>query len=544
MNNPSRTSAAAPVGTAIVRISPQAEPTESVRSAAGLSAQLSELESLPFADPQAALDQATVAEIAANRLGRRDLVMWARLVRGDSMSRLGDMAGGGRISHEVNRWAIEHGDRHLLSRSHQLLAWFYYHLGDTAAQLEHAVHAADRAGENDTLRARCDVMMSLGDALGSNGSHAEARLRLDMAYDMATRLGDIPLQIAVLNNISYGEYWAGEGQAAMDAADRMLALASQHNVPLEFTHLDTVARAQIELGRYAEAEETLLNLPRVRITRRGVEADGGALVLLTLAEAQRLRGATDRARTTLDKCMMECEKRGLAKLRVGVMQERAELLALDGAYREAYEQHKIFYAESEALLSAEREMRARTLHAVFETDEARRDSLRFREMSLRDPLTGLYNRRYVDERLDDLLRMTTASSQPLSVGLIDLDFFKIVNDTLSHAVGDDVLVRVARLLDEAVIEPAFVARLGGEEFLLILPGSPSAEAFSRCESVRRRIGSHDWTELTGDLSITASIGVTTTTDGQSSGSTLLANADSNLYSAKRSGRDRVVGDPA
>ena len=90
---------------------------------------------------------------------------------------------------------------------------------------------------------------------------------------------------------------------------------------------------------------------------------------------------------------------------------------MEGAYREAYEQHKLFHAESEALQSAERDVRARTLQAVFETDEARRDSLRFREMSLRDPLTGLYNRRFVDERLDILLRDAATTGAPLSIGL-------------------------------------------------------------------------------------------------------------------------------
>jgi len=330
----------------------------------------------------------------------------------------------------------------------------------------------------------------------------------------------------------------------MEAAERMLALAATHGVALDTAALDTVARAQMGLGRSAEAEQTLLNgLDVFEAGHRLREGDDQAQTLLTLAETQRLLGATDRARATLDRCMALCEERGLAGVRVKVLQERAALFALDGSFREAYEQYKVFHAEAEALQSVERDVRARTLQAVFETDEARRDGLRFREMSLRDPLTGLYNRRYVDEHLDALLSEAARTGAALSIGLVDLDYFKIVNDSFSHAVGDEVLKRVAGLLAGAMTEPAFVARLGGEEFLLVMPGHSPQEALSCCEAVRVRVRSHGWADLTGNLPVTASIGVTSVTAGRATASTLLADADRNLYAAKRAGRDRVVADP-
>ena len=527
--------------TASVLIPAQAGSDELPGTADELVAELATLELLPFTDPVGTLAPARLAELDGERLGRTDLALQARLVRGDALCRLGEMAEGGRISHEVNRWAAEHAHGHLLSRSHQLLAWFSHHIGDRSAHLEHALWALECAEELTPMRARCELMITLAVALSMNDSHGQARIRYQAAEDLAVALGDIPLQVSVLNNRSYGEVLAGEAQSAMDVAEQMLALSARHNQTLEVAELDTVARAQIELGRYAEAEKTLVDRPPPQASRRGTECNDDAELQLTLAEAQRLLGATDRAGATLDLCMATCEERGLAGTRVRVLQERAVLHALEGDFRAAYEQYRIFHTESEALLSAERDVRARTLQAVFETDEARKDSLRFRELSLHDPLTGLYNRRHVDEQLDILLRDAATTGTAVSVGIVDLDHFKMVNDTLSHGIGDDVLVRVAGLLTDVVTEPGFVARLGGEEFLLVLPAATAADALARCETARQVIRSRDWSALVGDLPITASIGVATAIAGKTTRSALLAEADRNLYSAKRAGRDRVVG---
>ena len=509
-----------------------------------LDAKFDELELLPGVDPEAALKAATEAEAEGVLLGRADLVMRARLVQADASDRLGDVAAGGRIARVVNVWATEHGHRHLLARSHRQLSWFFTMIGDDSAHLEHALRAVEYLDEHSPARMRIDHVQGLASALVTSGSCEESKARFQLAEDMAMALGDIEIQIKVLNNRSYGEFWAGHPEAAMRTAERMLALAAEHDFDLEIAALDTVARAQMGLGRFAEAEQTLQSALTRAVGSRGANGDPEAHILLTLAEAQRLAGAPDRARATLDRCLAQCHDRELPGVRVRAQQERAELFAMEGAYQEAYEQHKVFHAEADTLHSAERDVRARTLQAVFETDEARRDSLRFREMSLRDPLTGLYNRRFVDEQLDILIHEAAESGAPLSIGLIDLDHFKRINDTISHVVGDEVLKQVATLLEATVTHPAFPARLGGEEFLLVLPGCDSAQAVSCCESARVCLRSYEWAGLVGDLSVTASIGVTTATAGRSTRSALLADADRNLYSAKRAGRDRVVADPA
>jgi diguanylate cyclase (GGDEF)-like protein len=135
------------------------------------------------------------------------------------------------------------------------------------------------------------------------------------------------------------------------------------------------------------------------------------------------------------------------------------------------------------------------------------------------------------------------------VALVDVDHFKRVNDSCSHEVGDRVLQAVAELLDGMAPpgtdgdDVSFVARMGGEEFLLVLAGSDPAAAEAHLESVRRTVAAHPWAELTGDLPVTVSIGATSAAGlADPTPADLLGRADRRLYEAKRAGRNRVVGD--
>jgi diguanylate cyclase (GGDEF)-like protein len=192
------------------------------------------------------------------------------------------------------------------------------------------------------------------------------------------------------------------------------------------------------------------------------------------------------------------------------------------------------------------------MQAMYEAGEARRQSRRYREMSLRDPLTGLYNRRHIDEQLSSLLRPGSLPTAPVSLALLDLDHFKQINDTLGHDAGDAVLRRVATLLQSAVpadsdrvLGGSFAARMGGEEFLLVLADTGPDEAAALAEDLRATIAGHPWGELTGALPVTVSIGVTSTaTSASSTPADLLSRADAHLYRAKERGRDRVVTDGA
>ena len=164
-----------------------------------------------------------------------------------------------------------------------------------------------------------------------------------------------------------------------------------------------------------------------------------------------------------------------------------------------------------------------------------------RAQSIRDPLTGLYNRRYLEESLERELRRADRGQRPLSVVSIDVDHFKKFNDTFGHSAGDAVLAAVGRLLLENVRGEDIVCRMGGEELMLIFPDCPGNTAVERAEELRHLIRNLT-VEFHGQAlgMITVSLGVAAFPLHGATGEALLLAADAALYAAKAQGRDRTL----
>jgi diguanylate cyclase (GGDEF)-like protein len=502
---------------------------------------LDSLDALLRRDGRAALQQARELLDAAGT--RSDEVAYQRLllVRGAAQARIGETEDGARVLREVNTWATEHGEEELLARSHRLLSSLFRRIGDPALMLEHAVTAVDLLDSGTDAAMRADHLLGLADALGASGSYAESLHRYEEAATLAERSNDDHLRITVLNNLAYTQYQAGLAAEAVVTADRLLPALEARGQPLN-THIrDTIARAYTLVGRYDEAIAVLEPACAAAVDT-GEDCDGLVMALLTLVHIQRQAGGLDAAQVSLDRCRTLIERFDLTGHDTEARREQAELYAARGRYREAFETYKTFHAADAELRALERDARAGTLQAIFEATEARRSSEHFRELSVRDPLTGLHNRRHVDTQLADLLLATELHGTALTVALIDLDNFKRVNDTRSHAVGDEVLRVVARILDAAAadVDGGLAARIGGEEFLLVLPGVDRREGLARMELLRHAIAGHPWDDVTDGVAVTSSIGLAAAPADGVERSELLALADRNLYAAKRGGRDRVL----
>lgn len=161
------------------------------------------------------------------------------------------------------------------------------------------------------------------------------------------------------------------------------------------------------------------------------------------------------------------------------------------------------------------------------------------ELSVRDSLTGLHNRRHLDDELQRMFAYSQRSGDPLSVAVIDLDNFKSINDAHTHLVGDDVLRAAAKVLAANIRGSDILIRMGGEEFALLMPGTSEDAAAAVCERMRSELEGHDWSALRSTLAVTASFGVTSSHD-RVSAAELMRAADELLYRAKREGKNRVI----
>jgi diguanylate cyclase (GGDEF)-like protein len=199
--------------------------------------------------------------------------------------------------------------------------------------------------------------------------------------------------------------------------------------------------------------------------------------------------------------------------------------------------------------AAEIEALSRQTTAVGERISLALANLSLREtlrvQSIRDPLTGLFNRRYMEEALERELRRAARSQQMVSVLMLDIDHFKQFNDTFGHQAGDSILRALGDFINQRTRGQDIACRYGGEEFVLILTGASETAAVRRAELLREDLKDlvvHHANEVLGR--ITVSIGISVFPDNAAAKAELLRAADQALYLAKHEGRDRIIVSPS
>lgn len=203
------------------------------------------------------------------------------------------------------------------------------------------------------------------------------------------------------------------------------------------------------------------------------------------------------------------------------------------------------------LVELETEVGKRTQELETLLEESHRMKQHYRNLSLVDELTGLYNRRFFFSESKRTLGLALRYQHPLSLLLLDLDRFKRVNDTFGHAMGDTVLKSVAKALEARLRESDILARIGGEEFAVFLPETDQDGAVELAERLLETIRNLHWQSGTFEVAISASIGVAAMYPDQKTGGAekldqedvldmLLSQADDAMYAAKKNGGDRAV----
>ena len=168
------------------------------------------------------------------------------------------------------------------------------------------------------------------------------------------------------------------------------------------------------------------------------------------------------------------------------------------------------------------------------------------EAAITDALTGLHNRRYMETHLNALVEQAASHGKPIAVLVLDIDFFKAINDTHGHDAGDDVLREFALRIRKSIRNIDLACRYGGEEFVIVMPETDMGVATMIAERLRRAVAGESFPVQQGMklLNVTLSIGLATLSDAGGDAAAILKRADQALYRAKREGRNRVVADAA
>jgi diguanylate cyclase (GGDEF)-like protein len=408
-------------------------------------------------------------------------------------------------------------------------------------------------------------LTALGACFERMGDPWQAERLMDDARLIAGELGDPFAQLVTLNNlcaVCIGAFYVlrgGDEPAEATAALRR-ALAHAREAHSLLHHFNDPFFAVFVEGNLGEV---LLHLGKTQEARRlldaalqrGIEHGFGAQVwrircsICELMLAQGQAREAHAALTALLRNMGGGDPRSTLIRVHHALYRCCRELGWDSDALEHFEQHdrlerrratnqlkaqsQLFVTRVEAEQSRLQAERAR-LEAQIERSRA----ASFQADAQRDELTGLGNRRHLDHRLPMLLEVVREQKLPLTVALVDLDHFKQINDRFGHTVGDKVLVEMAQKLRENTRATDVLARIGGEEFLVVFADMPGPQALEVCERLRSRVEQHAWDGLARGLRVTLSIGVAHAPPYELA--TLFDEADRAMYRAKHSGRNQVA----
>lgn len=436
------------------------------------------------------------------------------------------------------------------------LALVFFDLGDYPKALAHLsearqalVHAHDprvasrcahaeglvqsRLGEFDLARASFDQALALRH---EGGDFAGAATTLNSLGVVHLRIAQLPASDAAAAHAEFesaiDHFRQARDLAVQEGDDRLLLL----------TEINT-AGALGGLGRFDEALQRFL--AQLRTARDLGDRHNESLILSNAGEAARRGGQLDRARV-LGEEALEVARSTASKVR-----EREARLQLSltcealGDYAAALEHYKVHHALERETDAAEarrvtqaQSLRGAVEHAEREAERLLRENRLLERQARQDALTGLANRRAFDDALAARVAEARRAGGTLAIVAFDLDHFKSINDRYTHGAGDSVLRDTANVLRGQCRTSDLAARIGGEEFVLLLPGADRTAACAVAERVRAQVSRRTFAALPSNVRVTLSAGVAVDT-GAGSADDLLRAADAALYRAKGEGRDRV-----
>ncbi|MEO7254957.1 MAG: GGDEF domain-containing protein [Casimicrobium sp.] len=432
--------------------------------------------------------------------------------------------------------------------------------------IKHATEGYHLADQMNDQRGRVLAFSLLGGCFERSGDPWQGERLLRDGLALARQFGEPYPLITTLNNLaavligkfySLREGWAAtEGRAALADCLPLAREVLQMSPIIGDPYLDAFAHGNlgevlVHLGQLSEAE-TLLHAALALAESGGYHAVSPR-VRCSIGELKLARGDFRTARIELTALL--AEQKHLPTISTQMRVHYALYLAHRG---EGDTTAALAQLEAFRRIESQRSMqqlKAKSEHMVMrlEADETQRKGLEkaygvaqahasraseLERITLEDELTGLGNRRALDLKLAGMVANARTTDAPLVVVLLDLDHFKQINDRFGHTVGDRVLVQVARLLSEHTRASDMVVRSGGEEFVLVMPGTSAPDAFDICERLRQRVSGYPWATIAPELHVAVSAGIASAPDYDAA--TLVERADLAMYRAKRAGRNRVA----
>lgn len=462
-------------------------------------------------EPFQALKSADEAHATAIKLGEPLVLAEAKQSLAHALQALDKHALAIELATDCEQLSRENGDPEMLARSWRALGISMSVLGRHALAIDYLTRALElfeeqQAAQSRVLHARFSLLNARSRALSAqiDGEQNDAFATLCEDWERFAQLTanerNTRLYAMALGNVAISARRAGRLQHALEQF--RLALALQQRLHLR-TH---VANTECHIGN----------------------------VLAALGQTEDALAAFERG--------IALNHDGYPRQLVDALAEYSALLEKSGRVSEALAALKRSREVEKAL---DDEAGHAAVTRIERDNEIAKLSLAWARLAEEDALTGLPNRRALDRHLAELV--DRSGTQSFALCILDIDFFKQINDTFGHDVGDEVLKRVGQLIRAQKIAASLCARIGGEEFAILITGQTPIATMKEIEALLQSLRANDWSAIAQRLSVSASAGLVISSELEASrdgvtASSLMKCADERLYKAKRGGRDRVCGE--
>lgn len=440
------------------------------------------------------------------------------------------------------------------------LAETFMLIGNHADGLAHAYQALALVRERGDLGREAFVLDIIGALYTGSGDSAQALRTFAEVLPLYRALGHTRGEAIILNNQAMTYLAIGELDRALEASLAALRLARDIGFTvLDVTATSTVGEVYLAMGDHAQAsayfEQCLL-----RARQHGFRRDE-LWGLLLLGEVAQRQQQYQLALSHLGPALALANELGARSEQVRCHKLLAEVHEQQGNLKEALAHFKRFHETNELVFNFESAQKIANLGVIYQVETAKRDAeINFlktielqkeiqerkhaqealQHLATTDSLTGLLNRREFFIRAERAFDLALCEPHPLSAILFDLDYFKRINDTYGHAMGDQVLVSVAKILRDNTRRNEIAGRYGGDEFVILLPGSDLAAGQKLASRLKLKFTSELSLMPLTKVLLQVSMGVSACYDDCASLDLLLEHADKAMYAAKRAGRNRIV----
>jgi diguanylate cyclase (GGDEF)-like protein len=437
----------------------------------------------------------------------------------------------------------------------------YLSLGKYAAAMETELKALKLAQELKDREREAFVLDAIGGIYAGLGRPEQALEVMQDVFDIYRELALKRGEAVTLNNIAWTQCQAGLLNEALESATASLVLAQEIGLAsLEEVIYSTIAEIYLEMKHYDQAifygTKFLVN------ARENEQKLFQVWALTILGKTHHANGADRQALPFLEESLEMSRQAGLLveqaeclEILSDVFERQRKLGKALVAFKQFHALRELIYGrdelqkigalesidEIESFKKEAEKFYRRSLELQKQVEEQRKAQAALEEMATLDPLTGLLNRRQFFMRAEQVLETAYRKRFSASVVMMDIDNFKMTNDSHGHIVGDRVLIRISEYLQSCTRATDLICRYGGDEFAIFLPETNGQEASKIAERLRNEISSNAFTNRTGCFSVSVSIGVSDlTAEAQLTLDQLLDMADQALYVAKQAGRNQVT----